>query len=125
MRAKRSSTSVFPSLFAMLSTLCWLSACAPVRELLTEVRIERVKVDPQALSCRERPGALGPDATWRDLVAATGEAIDWGADCEDRLATVAAIVAPRPADQQAPPPAAPSTRQASAWVLPREQSQEQ
>ncbi|MBL8836118.1 MAG: hypothetical protein JNL66_07720 [Alphaproteobacteria bacterium] len=77
-------------------------------------------MDPQALSCRERPGELGPDATWRDLVATAGEAIDWGADCEDRLATVAAIVAPRPADQQAPPPAAPSTRQATAWVIPRD-----
>lgn len=120
MPAKRSSTSAFPILFATLSTLFSLSGCAPVRELLTEVRIERPKVDPQALSCRERPGELGPDATWRDLVAATGEAIDWGADCEDRLATVAAIVAPRPADQQAPPPAAPTTRQATAWVIPRD-----
>lgn len=120
MRAKRSSTSAFPILCAMLSTLCWLSACAPVRELLTEVRIERVKLPQEALSCRERPGPLGQDATWRDLVATTGEAIDWGADCEDRLATVAAIVAPRPADQQAPPPAAPTARQATAWVIPRD-----
>ncbi len=119
MRVTRSSISACLTLFAMLSTACWLSACsARLPELLTQVRVERVKVDPQALSCRQRPGALGQDATVRDLVALTGEAIDWGGDCEDRLGTVAAIVAPRPADQQAPPPAAPTTHAALAWVRP-------
>lgn len=127
MRVTRSSISACLTLFAMLSTACWLSACKErLPDLLTQVRIDRVKVDPQALSCRPRPGALGQDATVRELVALTGEAIDWGGDCEDRLGTVAAIVAPLapvaaplPADQQAPPPAAPTTRAALAWVLPQ------
>ena len=120
MPAKRSSISACLTLFAMLSTACWLSACSGrLPELLTQVRIERVKVPQEALQCRERPPPLGPAATVRDLVATTGEAIDWGSDCEDRLATVAAIVAPPPADQRPPAPATAPPRAALAWVEPR------
>lgn len=119
MPAKRSSISACLILSAMLSIACLLSACgARLPELLTQVRVERVKVPQEALACRERPAELAPDATLRDLAALAGDAIDWGADCEDRLGTVAAIVAP-PAPVAAPPPAAAPPRAATAWVQPR------
>jgi hypothetical protein len=93
------------------------TGCSSVPELVTQVRVERPKVDQAALHCRERPAPLGPDATYQDLFSLVGEAIDWGGDCESKLATVVAIVAPPPAPVQPAPPA--RTTAAMAWVRPR------
>ena len=105
---------------AALSTACSSAPEAPP----PRVKVERLQVDQAALQCRQRPAPLGPDATYQALLDLVGEAIDWGGDCESRLATVAAIVAPPPAPV---PPAPPSNRSAAArppavaWVVPRAQ----
>lgn len=77
-------------------------------------------MDEAALHCRSRPPPLGPEATYQDLFAMLGEAIDWGGDCESKLATVAKIVAPLPASIQPPTPSARRVTAATAWVVPHQ-----
>ena len=110
------------SLLACLTICAALStACSSAPEAPPRVKVGRLQVDQAALRCRPRPEPLGPDATYQALLDLVGEAIDWGGDCESRLATVAAIVAPPPAPV---PPAPPTTRSAAvrppavAWVVP-------
>lgn len=110
------STLACLMLCAMLSTGCSSDRAPPPP---SRVKVERPQVDQAALQCRPRPAGLPAEATVRDLLDLAGEAIDWGADCESRLATVAAIVAPPPAPVT--PPAARSSRamaRAVAWVRP-------
>lgn len=88
-------------------TLRWLPFCAALltgcdlapRLGLTEIRIERPKIDPALLTCRDEP-APPADGTQRDAAAFIVDLREAGADCRANLAGVRAALAPPPPPAQ-------------------------
>jgi hypothetical protein len=71
-----------------------LTGCETVQRLgLTEIRIERPKVDPTLLTCPEEP-APPAAGTQRDAAAFIVDLREAGATCRGNLAAVRQVLAP-------------------------------
>ena len=90
-----------------------LTGCETVQHLgLTEVRVERPKVDPTLLACPDEP-APPAAGTQRDVAAFIVDLREAGATCRGNLAAVRQVLAPpisgppvsagRPTPPQTPP----------------------
>ncbi len=67
-----------------------LTACGPAR-LQTQLRIERLAIPPELLSCQMTPQPPVPPYSQADVAAYIVDLHSAGDDCRERLARIAAI----------------------------------